>query len=86
MDHINSCAFAFAYFCAQQSCILITQSNINQFADKTSRNLFLKSTIEKKTMELSLEQAGVCAHMPLFLTTEQLIAVPLAFPAARPRT
>ncbi len=50
------------------------------------RHLFLKTTIVQKIMELSLEQAGVCAHMPLFLTIEQLIAVPLAFPAARPRT
>jgi hypothetical protein len=37
-------------------------------------------------MGLSLELAGVCAHMPLFLTIEQLIAVLLAFPAAHPRT
>jgi hypothetical protein len=37
-------------------------------------------------MGLSLELADVCAHTPLFLTIEQLIAVLLAFPAARPRT
>ena len=33
-------------------------------------------------MELSLARAGVCARMPLFVTTEKLIAALLAFAAA----
>ena len=37
-------------------------------------------------MGLSLELAGACAHTPLFLTIELLIAVLLAFLVARLRT